>query len=405
MSAVATSAAAEPVAAAELRTPGFFVDPYPVYARLRAQPGPLWLPHDQQTASRGVWLFSRHAEALQIFKETGAISKNLVQIRTPGTSSPFDLHVLHRDGADHLRLRRMVAQPFGPAAIRPLEARIADEARELLQALRRQGGGDLVRDFAELLPLRVIAGMFGLPPSDMRAVRDWTLALIDGFDSTVVTPEILQRQKEATVALLGYLGAALRDPPPDGLLRFLADERAAGRLSQDEMLGMAAFLLVAGHETTVTLIGAGLWLLLRHPEQWAMLQADRGLLGGAIEEILRYESPEQRTSFRIVSQPLRIGDTELQPGQQIGVVIGAANRDEAAFADAHRFDIRRDPNPHVAFGVGIHHCLGKTLARTEARVALGAVLDLVPGLALAGAPEWRRNSFFRSPTSLPVQVR
>jgi len=166
---------------------------------------------------------------------------------------------------------------------------------------------------------------------------------------------------------------------------------------------MTAFLLFAGHETTINLIGNGLWLLLSHPEQLQLLLEDSSLLPQAVEEILRYESPEQRTSFRIVLEPLEINGITMNPGDQIGVMIGSANHDEKEFENPELFDIQRKPNRHLAFGMGIHNCLGKTLARVEAQIAFAKLLEYLPALKLQETiPSWRKNSFFRGLKELKV---
>lgn len=176
-------------------------------------------------------------------------------------------------------------------------------------------------------------------------------------------------------------------------------------MTHEELVAMLGLLAFAGHETTISLIASGLLLILGSGGQRELVASQQGLLPTAIEEVLRYESPEQRTTFRTVVDPVAIGGHELAPGEQIGVIIGAANRDDAVFPDAERFDVTRDPNPHLAFGSGAHVCLGKGLARLEARIALATLLEAFPHVELAAAePAWRRDSFFRALERLPARV-
>lgn len=393
-----------------LNHPEFFQDPYPYYAALRAQQEPFWLPlsHDQDSSSKGVWLFSRYADAMSIFRQSGRISKNIRRIRPPDKATAFDLHMLHRDGQDHLRLRRLVSDFFSMQSLRRLEPRMMTVARELVREVRQASQADLIARLAEPMPLRLIAELIGVPQEDMPQVRKWSLVLGEGFDSVRMSSDIRARQADALLGFLEYLRALIEDrrhAPDHGLLSFLIEAEKDGRLSEDELLAMAGLLLFAGHETTVNLIGNGLWLLLTHPEQWQLLQREPCLIPSAVEEILRYESPEQRTSFRMVIECMDIEGRRMEPGQQVSIIIGAANRDEAEFENPEIFDVRRSPNRHLAFGSGIHNCLGKTLARLEARIAIAAVLEEIPNLRLMDAlPVWRENSFFRGLSSLWVET-
>jgi len=277
-------------------------------------------------------------------------------------------------------------------------------AKDLALEVRQAGQADLIAKLAEPMPLRLIAELIGVPQDDMPRVRSWSLALGEGFDSVRTSSDIRARQRDALQGFLEYLRGLIEDKrraPDHGLLSFLIEAEQDGDLSEEELLAMMGLLLFAGHETTVNLIGNGLWLLLTHPDQWHQLRREPGLIPSAVEEILRYESPEQRTSFRIMVEPMDISGTRMEPGQQVGVIIGAANRDEAEFANPGLFDVRRSPNRHLAFGLGIHNCLGKNLARLEASIAIAVVLEELPNLRLMDTlPDWRENSFFRGLSSL-----
>ena len=391
-----------------LDQPDFFQNPYPFYKQIRVAKAPFWQAYKQQTSNSGIWLIGGYEQAVEIFKETTAISKNISAIRPAGSSTPFDLAMLHQDAPDHLRLRRLVAGYFSAGILKRLEPRIDAIADALLVALRRQSEMDMLRDFAEHLPLRVIAELIGLPPADLPMIRAWSVMLGDGFDSLTATDEVLARQRNALAAFLAYIEALLTRPeeiPDDCLLSYLIVCHAQGDLNREELIGMVSFLLFAGHETTINLIGNGLWLLLSHPDQLEMLARDPALMPGAIEEILRFESPAQRTTFRIAVEPIEVGGVRLEKGQQLGVIIGSANRDAAVFENPDRFDIRRTPNRHLAFGLGLHQCLGAHLSRLEAKLAFQQVLSQLPSLRLFGdGVTWRRNSFFRGLEALPVRI-
>ena len=392
----------------DLACPEFFQDPYPFYRRIREEEdGVLWLDH-QLSATRGIRLFARFADAMAIFRENSAISKSLSQVRAPGTGSPFDRVLLHRDAPDHPRLRKLVGDYFSASAATNFQQRIGDITDELIDDLARRGGGDFVADFAEPLPLRVIGDVIGVPREDLGRIRAWTRSIADSFDSLLVNPDTVAAANQAIGEFLAYSEALWRDAPPargGNLLSHLAAAEAAGEFSGEDITVMIAFLLLAGHETTINLLGSGLRLFLTHPGQWDHLRSHPEALPVAIEEILRYESPEQRTSFRIALEPIEIGGHRIEAGEQIGAIIASANRDGAEFPDPDRFDITRTPNRHVAFGFGAHHCMGRHLSRLEARIVFAKLLDRFPGLQLVtDQPVWRRNSFFRGLTTLPVKL-
>lgn len=395
-------------ASSDFGSPEFFRNPYPCYSKLRASGEAYWLAHDTDVNTPGIWLFSRYADALQIFRQPRGVSKEVRNMRKGGGSSPFDLHMLHRDGADHLRLRHLVSDYFSLQSVRALQSVMTEVADGLLKSLAGKEGIDLIADFAEPLPLHVIARLVGVPAEDMERVRAWSLLLGDGFDSLLVSPAVDSQKRRALAEFLDYAGGlieARRREPDDSLLGVLTVAADNDEISSDKLAAMLCLLLFAGHETTVSLIGNGLWLLLSHPGQWQMLRQDSTLIPGAVEEILRFESPEQRSSFRVLLEPVDIGGRLFAPGEQIGVIIGSANRDEAEFDRPEVFDIRRTPNNHLAFGTGLHNCLGKTMARVEAAVALARLLDYFPRLRLGVAePGWRVNSFFRGLRTLPAQV-
>lgn len=246
---------------------------------------------------------------------------------------------------------------------------------------------DFMADFAVPFPIIVIAELLGVPAEDRREFRAWSNALVRGIDAFGQNPEVVRQGQEADQALANYFDeliaqrrAKLRN---DLISALIAAHDGNDRLSEEELIGMCQLLLIASHETTVNLLGNGLYLLLRHREQWELLLRRPELLESAIEEMLRYESPVQRGTARFaVAPPLEIAGQTVPAGQQVSAVIAAANRAPAHFAEPDRFDIIRQPNHHLAFGRGVHFCLGAPLARAEARIAFGQLLAGFPTLEL-----------------------
>ena len=278
----------------------------------------------------------------------------------------------------------------------------------LITAFLKKSDIDLVSDFSEPLPLEIIAHMVGIPETDISFIRSRSLLFAKGIDS-YVAHETKQESLKATIDFSNYLTELIAwkqrhlDEPADDLLSFLVGAERLGKIKYDELIGVVGFTLFAGHETTVNLIGNGLWLLLNNLDQWELLQKNPLLVSKAVEEILRFESPQQRTSFRITAAPVEIAGMRFSPGEQLSVLIGSANRDDAVFTNANRFNIQREPNHHLAFGHGLHNCLGKHLARLEAKVALTKILQRCPAIRLQSpGATWRRLSFFRGLAELPA---
>jgi cytochrome P450 len=392
----------------DLNQTEFFQNPYPFYEQIRLSDKPFWLAHKQDTLkNKGVWLFANYADALQIFK-SNQFSKNIINQRTEGIATCFDLHLLHRDPPDHERLRRLIMPYFSVVAMSQLEAIMEKITHELIDALLQQPEIDFMADFAELLPLNVIAHMMGLPKSDMPKIRQWSLDIGNGFDSIIGSDQVHAAQRQALGAYLDYVKAAIRtkrNHPGTDIISALNQAHEQALISEDELTGMIGFLLFAGHETTINLIGNGMHTLLQHQTQWQLLKDNPQLIDSAIEEILRFESPEQGSSFRMLKQAMVIGGHEIAAGEQVGVIIGAANRDSVAFSKAHEFDITRTANKHIAFGSGAHQCLGLHMAKLEAKVAITAIVQRIPNIQLLQMqPNWRHNSFFRGLETLPASL-
>ncbi|WP_327172867.1 cytochrome P450 [Streptomyces sp. NBC_01336] len=382
----------------------FTRDPFPVYADLRAR-GPV---HRVRIPEGSLaWLVvgyeeGRAALADQRFsKEWRNASPALgVGQVASGTS------MLSSDAPAHTRLRKLVAREFTSRRMQQLVPRVQQMTDELLDTMlaRPDRRTDLVESLSFPLPMSVICELLGVPFLDRQAFREWSNTVVSSLDAEV--------RRDATVQMSGFLAGLLddkREQPGDDLMSALihtADEEG-DRLSAGELMGMAWLLLVAGHETTVNLISNGVLALLSHPDQLAALRADFGLIDNAVEEMLRWAGPVETPTYRFTTEAIDIGGTVIPGGGELVLVaMSDANRDPDRYPDADRFDITRDARGHLAFGHGIHFCLGAPLARIEAAVAVRSLLERCPELALDGDPAeltWRTGMLIRGPEGLPVR--
>ncbi|MFF0743436.1 cytochrome P450 [Streptomyces sp. NPDC004111] len=389
-------------------SPDFVADPYPVYARLREQ-GPV---HRVLTPyGEDLWLVVGH-EACRAAYTDPRFSRDW---RTHGhlapqlpayAYGPGNAHVLLSDPPDHTRLRRLVAREFTPRRIEALAPRVQQVTDELIDAMTADGAraADVIDALAFPLPMTVICDLLGVPDLDREAFRGWSNEVV-----APTSPEAEQAAYGAAMPYLTGLIAAKRKAPGEDLLSAMihtADEDG-DRLSEDELLSMAFLLIVAGHETTVNLIGNGLRALFHHPDQLALLRGDLpGLIDGAVEEVLRYDGPVEGSTPRIAREDVEFLGAHIPAGSSVVIVMADADRDEARFEDPHRFDIRRDARGHIAFGHGIHFCLGAPLARLEGRIALRTLLERLPELAPDGSPDagpWIPGELIRGVRKLAVR--
>jgi cytochrome P450 len=364
-----------------------------------------------------VWAVTRYADAREalasqdLHKDMRPVQDLVARHNTAGTSgSAFgqDLaaHMLNSDPPDHTRLRRLVAATFTMRRVEQLRPRVEEITEDLLAGLAGRDEADLVDDFAFPLPVTVISELLGVPYADRDDFRAWTAALL----STDGTEKIVEAGR-AMAAYLRQLIAAKRATPVDDMLSALVhtrDETDGDRLTETELVSMAFLLLVAGHETTVNLIANGALALLNHPDQLAALRADPTLLPGAVEEFLRYDSPITNATLRYTVAPVEIGGVTIPAEEFVMIALASANRDDDRFAGADRLDVTRPAGGHLAFGHGIHFCLGAPLARLEGQLAIGRLLDRFPDLALAADPDdlrWRNSTLLRGLESLPVRLR
>ena len=378
-------------------------NPYPFYAELRAR--------DPVHHSRllDAWVFSRHADVDVIQRDFRRFSndqrKRDPRLRRRRGSLPLpDPTILFLDPPDHTRLRSLVNKAFTPRAVTAIEARIRGMAGTLLDAAD-PAGFDLMEALANPLPVMVIAEMLGVPPEDRVQFKEWSDQRARILEPTVSGRE-LQIAQQASRSLDAYFRTiieARRVEPRDDIISALVHvEEAGDRLTEREMLGMLRLLLVAGNETTTNLIGNGMLALLRHPEQMRALRDDPGLIPMAVEELLRFDSPVQAT-LRLVLEDCEVNGFALRRGDNAVLLNGAANHDPAVFDDPDRLDVRRGEVNHVAFGRGIHYCLGAPLARLEGRIAVEVLLERYPALRLlSDRPAFRSSIVLRGLDALPV---
>ncbi|WP_328353264.1 cytochrome P450 [Streptomyces sp. NBC_00445] len=379
---------------------GFRVNPHPAYARLRAE-GPVHRVRLPEWHSE-VWLVVGHEEARTALAEP-RLSKDGAKIGLKSLDEELiGKNLLVTDPPQHTRLRGLISRAFTMRRVEALRPRIQQLTDELLDAMLPRGRADLVESLSYPLPITVICELLGVPEMDRAEFRK--------MSTEAVAPSSPGSEHDAYVRLGAYFTDLIEDKRAAGpsgdllsdLIRTTAED--GDRLSPDELQGMAFILLIAGHETTVNLITSGVHSLLTHPDQLAELRADMGLLDGAVEEMLRHEGPVETATFRYAAEPLELGGVRIDRGESVMIGLTAANRDASRYPAPDTFDIRRDARGHVAFGHGIHFCLGAPLARLEARTAIRSLLDRAPDLALDGPPgEWLPGMLMRGMRSLPVR--
>jgi cytochrome P450 len=385
---------------------GFVDDPYPVYARLRAT-SPV------HPLTPGSWLLTRHADVLAAYRHPALMSDKQAEFGPRlGVGTPiFEHHttsLVFSDPPRHTRVRRLLMGALNQRAIARMEAPLARQVQQLLDGLAAHEAPDLIEHFAAQIPVEVIGNLLAIPQAERAPLREWSLAILSALEPA--PPAAVLARANAAVdefcaALRQLVGERRRhpgDPEADVLTRLIQGD-AEGELTEAELLHNCIFLLNAGHETTTNLIGNGVHALLQHRPQWQRLVAEPALIGTAIEELLRYESPLQLNN-RQAREPVELGGVAMPAGSFVTLGIAAANRDPAVFERPDELDIGRDPNRHLAFGQGAHACSGMNVARLEGRLAIGALAARYPRLDLAGAPERDRRVRFRGFKRLQVAL-
>ncbi|MFB7616366.1 cytochrome P450 [Kitasatospora sp. NPDC056181] len=399
----------------------FAADPYPAYAWLREHE-----PVHRTTLPSGVeaWLVTRYADARQALADS-RLSKNPLHHSTQAHSTgrvgiPGErqanlmTHLLNIDPPDHTRLRRLVSKAFTPRRVAEFEPRVQQLTDRLIDGFAERGSADLIHEFAFPLPIYAICDLLGVPAEDQDDFRDWAGMMVrhtrpgQGGGQRGGVGRAVKRIRAYLAELIHRKRADLGDDLISGLIR--ASDHGE-HLTENEAAAMAFILLFAGFETTVNLIGNGTYALLRNPDQRALLQdsiarGESALLETGIEELLRYDGPVELATWRFATSPLTIGGVAIPVGDPVLVVLAAADRDPARFADENTLDLARADNPHLGFGHGIHYCIGAPLARLEGRAALATLLSRLPDLRLAENPDnlrWRGGLIMRGLRELPVE--
>ncbi|MGY1915070.1 cytochrome P450 [Blastococcus sp. SYSU DS0973] len=390
----------------DLTAPSFVADPYPAFARARTQAPVQW--HE----NLGLWLAFTHAEANAVLRD-----RRLGRIwadKEPGDRfESFNLihrnAILEMEPPNHTRLRRLITSAFARGHVERLRPWVEELAGRLAGELVERSGGsepvDLLTGMAEELPVAVIAELLGVPEADRPLLRPWSNAIVKmyEYDRTRQREDDAERAADEFVAYLRELAADRRRHPGEDLVSHLVSVRDADgdKLTEDELVTTCILLLNAGHEATVNVTGNGMLALLRHPDQLARLRADRSLLPAALEELMRFDPPLQLFE-RTATADVEIGGVTVAEGQKIAALLGAANHDPAVFAEPEILDVTRTDNPHIAFGAGIHFCIGAPLARVELQATFGALLDRTSALELGGEPVRRPEFVIRGLETLPV---
>ncbi|MFE5032036.1 cytochrome P450 [Streptomyces sp. NPDC056683] len=392
--------------------PDFLADPYPAYAELRARGRVQYFEPTNQ------WLVPHHADVSALLRDRrlGRTYQHRFTHEDFGRSAPAPEHepfhtlndhgMLDLEPPDHTRIRRLVSKAFTPRTVERLKPYVARLAGELVDGLVRSGGGDLLTDVAEPLPVAVIAEMLGIPEADRAPLRPWS-ADICGMYELNPSEDTAAKAVRASVEFSDYLReliAERRKEPGDDLISGLIEAHDEGdRLTEQEMISTAVLLLNAGHEATVNATVNGWNALFRNPAQLAALRADHSLVPTAIEELMRYDTPLQLFE-RWVLDEIEIDGTAIPRGAEIAMLFGSANHDPAVFHNPGLLDLTRRDNPHISFSAGIHYCIGAPLARLELAASMTALLERAPALTLAAEPKRKPNFVIRGLEGLSVEA-
>jgi cytochrome P450 PksS len=395
----------------DIVSPKFKANPFPLFEHRRANQPVFNTVLPDKTS---IWLLTRYADVYALLKDA-RFAKNKHNALTPEQLRrqpwvppmfrPLERNMLDLDQPDHTRLRSLVHKAFTPHLIDKMRTRVQSLADELLERVAQKGEMDLIRDYALPLPLTLITEILGVPTSDRDKFHKWSKVIVsvNQFNNNWrVLPAIWQFNRY----LRRFFKIRRADPKDDLVSALIEAEEAGDKLSEDELLAMVFLLLVAGHETTVNLIGNGTLALLQHPEQLEKLRGDAALIKPAVEELLRYTSPVFMSTERYAREDVTIHGLTIKQGEMTLGVIGSANRDETVFENPNDLYITRDPNKHLSFGQGVHFCLGAPLARLEAQIAINTLLRRMPELRLKGSSEsvrWSSSLILRGLESLPVE--
>ena len=394
----------------------FKTDPYPTYAAMRAtQP----ICRRDTVNGKAIWFITRYQDVAAILRDHQRFVKDVQNTMTPEERSALpptppliDLlsnHMLNLDPPDHTRLRMLVGKAFTGSVANRMQQQIQLIADGLLHKVQARGRMDLIEEYAYPLPIHVIAELLGVPHQERNRFRQWSHVFVSPSVNVQRNTKKYLKAKRSMEHFTNYmrqLFAERRQQPQDDLITLLLQAEDDGdKLSEEELFSMMILLIVAGHETVVDLIGNGVFALLQHPDQLALLQAQPALLESAIEEMIRYDGPIERATIRFAAQDVEIGGQTIRRGDAVSLVLASANRDQEQFPEPEQFAIQRTPNRHLGFGLGIHYCLGAPLGRLEGRIAISTLLRRLPNLRLAVPEEtlrWRTVPILRGLQHMPV---
>jgi cytochrome P450 len=394
----------------DLFSPAAKANPYPAFSLVRANDPIHSLGMEN---GQSAWLITRYEDALAVLKDQRFI-KDFRRLLTPeqleqaqgNLQQMTNAHMLSFDPPDHTRLRALVNLSFTPRLVEQWRERIQTITDDLIDAIQAQGGEiDLIDAFSFPLPIIVITEMLGVPSEDRQKFRTWSNALLDGASNPERFAHIQTQMFEFAMYLHNLITVKREQPTDDLVGRLIQTEADGDKLNEGELIAMIFLLLVAGHETTVNLISNGVLALLQHPDQMQLLKDDPTLIKTAIEEFLRFHSPVAMSTNRWAGEDLEFGGKQMRRGDAVLVSLAAANHDPAEFAEPDDLDLTRKENRHLAFGMGIHYCLGAPLARLEGQIAINTLLRRLPNLRLAVAPGqlvWRPSMLLFGLSKLPV---
>ncbi len=395
-----------------LQTAEFEQNPYPVYHELRERDPVYW------SDLWGCWVLTRYDDVVSTMQDFKRFSSKgrftrVIEGELPEPVlekiAPLIRHystgLINVDPPDHTRMRALVHKAFSPRVLERLRSHIQEITDELLDEVQPRGEMEVIREFAYPLPVIVIAELMGVPQEDRDRLKGWSGRIIEFMATPRPSAEVMLRSQEALLELREYFRGIYdqrRKEPREDLIGNLVEvEEAGDKLTEEELLSTCVTILIGGHETTTNLISSGLYALLQHPDALLRLKRNPSLIETAVEEFLRYEGPFQRNR-RVVMEDLDLRGKRIQKGQLVLQFVGAANRDPEEFPDPDRLDIERQPNRHVAFGYGVHYCLGAALSRIEAPIAINTILNRMPDLKLATDAVTWNNAVFRGLEALPV---
>lgn len=387
---------------AKLFSPEFTQNPYPAYARLREEDPvhSVRFPDGQNG-----WLVTRYADAEAVLKDPRFI-KDFSKLfgGSMDQMSVFTQNMLFSDPPDHKRLRALAQQAFTPKMIEGMRPRIQEITDELLQGMDGKDQVNLIDRFAFPLPIIVICEILGVPSEDRDKFRMWSNSLIEGTSGEAGV-SVYEHMNEFIRYLGEWFGKVRQSPGDDLISRLIRAEESGDRMTEKELYGLVSLLIIAGHETTVNLIGNTVLSLLEHPEHQQLLCESPDLIAQTIEESLRFNGPVEFSTSRWAAEDLEFSGKTIHKGDLVVVALNAANHDPEQFDNPELFDIHREKSPHLAFGKGIHFCLGAPLARLEAQIAIDGLLKKFPGMTLAvdkSELEWRPGMIVRGVREIPV---